>query len=298
MDAQALLQRQGQVLIQRGRTAEHSAHTRQVVVIHHRVLCQLHGDRRGDQREVHLELLVVLQEALQLEARHHNQLGTLRQRQVHKRGQAIDVEERQDRVHRVVPAQQVDVLALLHVGHQLAVHQTHALRQAGGAGGVGEYRQVLVRVDLYLGGSAALCHDLLHALGGIQVDDVFFCDAGILSPLGRGVTKRGNSKQHLRARVLNLCGHGLRRGKQRQRRYDSADAPQAVGGDDEVQGVGQVQRHHVALFDALADQPACGGLDVVLQLREGRFGAIGDVDDGDAVFFFRGEVAEDVVVET
>jgi hypothetical protein len=217
---------------------------------------------------------------------------------VHERGEAVDVEEGQDREDAFAGSGVDGGFELGEVGGDLPVGEHHAFGGAGGAGGVRQGGQVLggVEHDVGFGGRRSQ-HVDQGAVSGRAVADEDLADAaGEFGGAAGGVEQRGNGDDPAGRRVGELFGELLGGGERMDGGDGGTRAGGGVEGEGEGDGVGAVQGEYVAF--AYARVGECGGDPPVeaVDLFVGEGGAVGAVDEGGGVAELGG-AAQDRLVD-
>ena len=146
--AEALGGQIGHLPRQRRRSREDVPQRREVVLVQLRVVGQPQQRRRHHEEVAHLVLLDQLQRPVGVESGHDQAGSAADQGGVEEHHQPIDVIEGQKGEEDGVFADQPGPQHLTEVGGQVVVGEHHALGQPRRPAGVGEHRQVLLRVDV------------------------------------------------------------------------------------------------------------------------------------------------------
>ena len=298
--AKAFGQPAAQFAVQGRRSGQCGVHRAEIVVGHHRVLCQGHGHRRGNEQVAAFVVLDDPQELGQLELRHRDQAGALAQGEVQQHGQSVDVEERQQCQQPVLRGDLEQPAGLLRVRHEVPVAEHHSLGPAGGPGGVRQHGHVGggIEADVRRRGAGGQQVPQRGVAGGaVEHDEPVGRDPGPGGGfLGCGEQGR-DGKQPLRAGVVELEGDLVRRVQGVDGGDGRAGPQQSVENHGEGRDIGAKDRRDAVDAQALRRDGSGDGVDLPHQRPVAGLRTAGAVDDGDPVQVRLLQAAKEVVVE-
>ena len=194
--------------------------------------------------------------SLEFQARHADDRPAACQRVVEHADEPHAVEEGRQPEHRLSLADRVRAGHLAEVGHERAVGELHDLGQPRGAAR-GQHERDIVGVELDLRGRVFRGQQLGEGCqpGRLAEHEEIF-DAGLRSRLGAHGGKRAGGDQHPRPRVAQLARQLAHRVERARGRDHATGAQPGVESEGELGQVGQMQRQHVAAFEAAACESA------------------------------------------